>query len=130
MKSYNRSCTEDRTMSYRLWRRTLDGPYVMDLDQIEYTYKNGVPEPVACLELTRTDDADVGQPYLDAILTRYDIDAQGEAVTAFAERLGCKAAIVLFNSQITKLWVYNLTDKAGWWAMDQAKYRHWIKSLS
>ena len=130
-KHHRRNDTEDRAVPYRLWRwdHCDDGMYVMDIDHIEYRYIDNKITPVACLELTLTDDEDVGDGYLSAIIQRYKRDSQRELAVFVANKLGCKAWIVLFNRNISKLWVYNLTDDRGWWKLTPEGYEERINNL-
>lgn len=126
--------SEDRCAAYRRFRTTrigVSGGY--DVDQLEWRLgADGNPVPVAMLELTRADSNDPIPPsYLAAILHRIDQrDFQGKLARMVAERLGVKAWVVLFRHNLRDFWIYNLTDKRGWWYLDQEGYRRWIESLS
>lgn len=132
-KARQRDDKEDRTIAYRDWRRTFPqgSPFTTDLDQIEVRKINGELRPVAVLELTRTDgDGPVGQKYLDAITDRFFYrDGQGELAVGLANRLGTKAAIVLFRYNLKDFWVYNLSDREGWFYMTAPQYQRWISKL-
>jgi len=132
-KARQRDDKEDRTIAYRDWRRTFPkgSPFTTDLDQIEIRRIDGQLQPVAVLELTRTDGTGpVGQGYLNAITDRfYKRDGQAALAVHLADRLDCKAAIVLFREDLTEFWVFNLSDRDGWFHMTAAQYQRWISRL-
>lgn len=131
-KGKQRKDSEDRCADYRAWRHRLgDGCYVMDIDQIEWRLVDGLPVPVAALELSRVDgNKRLPQSYLNAVTTRFqDRDGQASAITAFAAKMGVKAWVVLFRWDLTDFWVYNLTDTRGWWHMDKPRYTSWVKGM-
>jgi hypothetical protein len=120
---------------YRAWRHGRGGPalLVCDIDQLEYRYDGeGWPEPVAVLEVTRYDGA--GEPprgYFEAILDRYvRRDGQAKAIKVFASMLGCKAFIVLYRRDVSRFWLYNLSDNSGvWQGMSSDGYLDFLKRL-
>jgi hypothetical protein len=123
---------EDRTAVYRRFRRTIRQAGATDFDQVEWRYndhKNLVP--VALLELTRVDgNMPVPAGYLNAILARYmERDWQGALAVAGAGYLGVRAWIVAFRYDLTEFWVYNLSDRRGWFHGDVAWYERWISAL-
>ena len=141
-KKHNRSDTEDRAFSYRSYRRNFgEGLYVNDLDHVEWRLVDGVPTPVAVLELTRVDNAfyneDTKRKYQQAILDRFARDAQQDFVVEMAYRLSVSAYIILFNKDLTDFWTYNLSrddyPNTGigneWHHYREAGYRLWIKNL-
>ena len=131
-KTRNRKDQEDRTLDYRIWRWNIDGPYYSaDCDQIEWRIKDGEYVPAAVLELTRVDGYPPDPPpaYFNAILKRYEKDAQGYATVYVAERLGVQAFIVAFSRELDRFWVYNLSAKRGWWNLCQDEYARWIRNI-
>lgn len=130
-KAYQRDDYEDRALDYRIWRYGFPRKqYVYDVDHIEMRAKNGKLVPVAVFELTRTDSSHVGAGYLKAILKRYkERDSQAEFIKWVAKKLGCHAYIVLFNKNLTRFWVYDLTEETIWKIMNQYHYKKWVMGL-
>ena len=116
-KAYQRSDAEWRIKPYSDWHRTLPSRLLMlDVDFIEWRYRNGELTPVGVMKVTRVDRGrTVDQHYTDAILQRFEQrDLQARAARKVAEALKTKAYIVLFRQDCSEFWVYNLTDHAGW----------------
>jgi len=116
-KAYQRSDAEWRIKPYSDWHRTLSSRLLMlDVDFIEWRYRNGELTPVGVMEVTRVDRGrTVDRHYTDAILQRFEQrDLQARAARKVAEALKTKAYIVLFRQDCSEFWVYNLTDHAGW----------------
>lgn len=124
-KDFKQTTTEDRADPYKRWRYRVEQPYVLDVDQIEWRGD----QPVALLELTRCDSGSVTPAYLDAIVGRYEADAQGRCARFVAAKLDIKAWIVLFTEDCTHFWVYNLTDRRGWWPLDEDQYQEWLEGF-
>ena len=123
---------EDRIARYRLFRRTIEQAGATDFDQVEWRFKSeGEPYPVALLEMSRVDGSKpVPETYLEAVLHRIvERDWQGRFAKAAAERLGCRAWIVLFRHDLSEFWVYNLSESDGWWHTDCEGYRDWITKM-
>ena len=125
----------DRALPYRVWRwdNTIDRQWVMDIDQIEFTYlPDGDDEaiPIGIIETTYIDNDTAPPAYLDKILERYANDAQGSIVKWVAKRIGCKAFIVLFTRHLETFYVYNLTNDRGWWTLTEENYLRWLRSLN
>lgn len=128
IKGWQRDDIEDRAAIYRQWRMELGLGAVTDVDQVEW--RNG--QPVAVLELTRVDNPNgkaMPPQYFDAILKRFDDDAQGRLACQVAERFGVHAWIVAFHKSLQVFWVYNLSERRGWWKLDQSRYVAWLKSM-
>lgn len=132
---------EDRTSDYRDFRRYQfgDDRYVMDVDQVEYTFREGWPEPVAVIELTRS-DYKVSDPsnLLEAVLKRIAVKSpQGKMLRRVAAGLGVNAYIVVFEKDLSWFYVYNLSKPpqyyskpdARWYHLDQARYKEFIDYL-
>lgn len=116
-KAYQRSDTENRVKPYSDWHRTLHGSLLMlDVDFVEWRYKNGELVPVGVMEITRVDgDKPVGNNYLNAIINRFEKrDVQAQAARKVAGALGTKAYIVLFRQDCSEFWVYCLSNPDGW----------------
>lgn len=134
-KARQRADKEDRTLIYRDWRREFpkDSPATTDCDQIEWIKYNNEFYPCAVLELTRADYYDVGQKYLNAIIGRYFVrDNQERYATRIAELLKTTAWLILFNKNLSRFWIYNIshprfTNLNGWWKLSPAQYMNWIK---
>lgn len=73
-KGYQRHDTEDRSLEFRKWHRTLDKSlYATDVDLVEIRIINNIPTPVATLEITRVDKhKSVNEQYLSAIVERFE----------------------------------------------------------
>ena len=116
-KAYQRTDAEWRIKPYSDWHRTLASNLLMlDVDFIEWRYRDGELAPVGVMEVTRVDRGrTVDQRYTDAILQRFEQrDLQARAARKVAEALKTKAYIVLFRQDCSEFWVYNLTDRVGW----------------
>lgn len=116
-KAYQRADAEWRIKPYSDWHRTLAPNLLMlDVDFIEWRYRNGELAPVGVMEVTRVDQGrTVDKYYTDAILQRFEQrDLQAQAARKVAAALKTKAYIVLFRQDCSEFWVYNLTDRAGW----------------
>lgn len=102
---------------------------MFDVDTIEWRRRDGELVAVAVIELTRTDSDNVSENYLKAILERFDVrDKQGEASRKVAKALGVDAYITLFNKELTKFWVYNLTQERGWKSFTKEEYIKLLES--
>ena len=124
---------DDRALPYRVWRwdNTIEKQWVIDIDQIEFTYlPDGEMTPIGIIETTYIDSPMAPPKYLEKILDRYGGDAQGSVVKWVAKRIGCKAFIVLFTKGLDTFYVYNLTDSRGWWTLTEGNYLRWLKSLN
>jgi len=131
-KAYQRSDTEWRLKPYSDWHRTLDKRLLMlDIDFIEWRFKDGKLIPVGVMEITRVDqDKDVTTRYLDSIIDRFTKrDLQARTVKMVAEALNTKAYIVLFRVDCTNFWVYNLTDNDGWEQYNQHEMEEFLRGL-
>jgi hypothetical protein len=116
-KAYQRADNEWRIKPYSDWHRTLDKRLLMlDVDFIEWRFKNGELVAVGVMEVTRVDSGKaVNANYLNAIIARFEErDIQARAARKVAQALGTKAYIILFRDNCSEFWVYNLTDKIDW----------------
>lgn len=141
-KGRSRADREDRCAGYRDWRLGFgDGCYVADVDQVEWRIRGGVLVPVATLELTRL-DGEMLHPkaYLAGTLRRrFPPEGSSEAnkghgfqthhAVNVAKKLGVPCFVVIFKWDLTHFWVYNLSDRRGWWEMDKERYERWIRML-
>lgn len=131
-KAYQRDDREDRFQSYNDFHRTLHPSLLMtDCDSLEYRIINHDVIPVALVEVTRNDDDRlVGREYLKAILDRFGRrDTQGKAIRKLAEMAGLPIFLVLFQQELTKLWVFNISKNQGWYLVDRDEYERWLLSL-
>ncbi|HUZ01627.1 MAG TPA: hypothetical protein VMU89_14860 [Thermomicrobiaceae bacterium] len=131
-KARQRRDSEDRALSYRQWRYQFGGGcFVSDIDQVEWRVVDGAPTPVGVLELSRVDgNVRVPESYRTAVIERFTKrDGQATSVIEMAKRLGTTAWVVLFRWDLTEFWVYNLSDRRGWWALRPAAYENWIRAL-
>lgn len=116
-KAVQRNDDEWRAKPYSEWHRTLDKSLLaLDVDYIEWRFKDGNLYPVAVIEVTRTDKGKVvNNAYLNTIRERFEVrDLQGRAAVRVATALGVKAFIVLFREDCSEFWLYNLSDRKGW----------------
>lgn len=133
-KQHNREDTEDRTTLYRdiRWKQGWPARCCQDLDQIEYSIVDDEIIYVAVLELTRRDPhpnfKNPPQSYFNSILDRFNSDFQGRFAVRTAEVLGAEAYIILFDDDMERLWVYNLSRKIGFREFTREKYFEWLKS--
>ena len=131
-KAYQRSDTENRVQQYSDWHRTLNRSLLMlDVDFIEWRFRNGNLVPVGVMEITRVDSGKiVGIGYLGAIVQRYEErDIQARAIRYVANALKTKAFIILFREGCTEFWVYDLTEKRGWSYFTLDEYVSFLESL-
>ena len=131
---------DDRTREYREWRYGLGSKmYVLDVDQIEWrkTRFGGIA-PVGLLELKRFDtDGPVRASMLADVLDPLEERFQGEACRRVAAALGVPAWLVVYRHDLTGFWVYNLTERRGWFPLDDPggrgytaeQYGTWLRGL-
>ena len=133
-KKRNRQDTEDRTTLYRdaRWDQSWPSRCCQDLDQVEYSIVNDEVVHVAVLELTRRDPhpkfKTPPKSYFDSILDRFNSDFQGRFAVQTAERLGVEAYIIVFDADMERLWVYNLTRKIGFKEFTKVGYFNWLRA--
>jgi len=131
-KAYQRTDAEWRIKPYSDWHRTLSKDLLMvDVDFIEWRYKDGELVPVGVMEVTRVDAGrKVNQHYLDAIIQRYELrDLQALAARHVATALRTKAYIILFREDCSEFWVYNLTNRRGWWHLNPTQMQEFLQRL-
>jgi hypothetical protein len=131
-KAQQRTDSEWRIRPYSEWHRKLAGELCMlDVDFIEWRYRNGELVAVGVMEVTRVDNGRaVHAGYLQAIVRRFEErDMQARAARKVAAALGTKAYIVLFRQDCSEFWVYNLTDRRGWDYFDAAGMERFLKQL-
>ncbi len=104
---------------------------MLDVDFIEWCYRDGELVAAGVMEVTRVDlGMAVTQTYLDAIIQRFEErDMQAQAARKVADALGVKAFIVLFRADCSEFWVYNLTDRRGWWPLAPARMEAFLQQL-
>lgn len=138
VKAYQRTDSENRAKPYFDFHRKLDRSLTaQDIDNIEYkiTYAEGraTIAPVAVIELTRYDSNDYFKAptvgYLSAILQRFQRDAQGEVICSLAKMLGVDAYIILFKTDCTCFWVYNLSRGGVWTVQNAMEHELFLKKL-
>jgi len=131
-KAHQREDSEWRAKQYSDWHRTLDKALMMmDVDYIEWRFREGELTPVGVMEVTRVDGGkEVSEGYLDAIVKRYEArDLQARATRKVAEALGVKAYIVLFRYNCREFWVYNLSERTGWNYYNHKQMEAFLASL-
>ena len=101
------------------------------MDQVEYSIVDGKVVHVAVLELTRRDPhpkfKTPPQSYFDSILGRFNSDFQGRFAVQTAEKLGVEAYIILFDGDLERFWVYNLSREKGFLEFSKEKYFRWLR---
>jgi len=131
-KKRNREDKEDRTIAYRDTRRDYPFGYTQDVDQLEYSFLGDEIVFVAALELTRVDHnpkyPNGPKPqYFEKILERFHHDAQGKFAREVARKLEIEAYIVVFDEDVKRFWVYNLSQDIGWKAWNRDQYFRWLE---
>ena len=130
-KAHQRQDSEDRSLIYRNWLRTVDtNGFWMDLDLIKYRKNDGgVPLPVAITEITRTDKEEVGSSYLEAIIDRImNRDMQGKLIDLMSGLLKVPAYLVLFPKSMSWVWVFSF-QKKEWRNFTPLNWSLYLKSL-
>lgn len=131
-KAYQRSDNEDRSAEYKLWHRKLSRSCsALDVDFIEWRYRNGSMIPVALTEITRVDiDKEVSINYLESIVDRYnERDFQGKATRYLANKLGIPAFIILYKQGCTDFWIYDFTKNSWIGSLSQEDMGKFIECL-
>ncbi len=132
-KAYQRGTdSEWRIKPYSDWHRTLDKSLLMtDIDFVEWRFKGGQLVPVGVMEITRVDNGkEVNDGYLGAIINRFEQrDIQARTVRYTAKALNTKAYIVLFREDCSEFWVYNLSDRQGWYTYNSIEIESFLKGL-
>lgn len=131
-KALQRSDGEHRVKPYMDWRRTIKrGLYMLDVDDIEWRYRNGKQVAVGVLEMTRVDgDKPVGEGYFQAVLNRFlNRDMQGKTTKIIAEALGTHAYIVIFRYNCSEFFVYNLTLEGAWVTYNEKQFIEFLDAL-
>jgi hypothetical protein len=116
-KAYQRADAEWRIKPYSDWHRTLSSKLLMlDVDYVEWRYRNGELAPVGVMEVTRVDRGrTVDARYLDAITRRFEQrDLQAQAARKVWPRRSRPKLTSSCFARIAEFWVYNLTDRTGW----------------
>ncbi len=129
-KAYQRNDTEDRSLPYRNWLRTVEtNGYFLDVDFIKWKIIEGKWVPRAITELTRCDSETAGQNYLLAILERYFVrDRQGAIMSALAQQLGVPAFLVLFQVDMKWVKVYHFADQR-WYDYTPENWAFYLQTL-
>tara|TARA_B100000287_G_C20124655_1_gene579746 strand:- start:85 stop:420 length:336 start_codon:yes stop_codon:yes gene_type:complete len=87
---------------------------------------------VAVLELTRRDPhpkfKTPPQSYFNSILERFDSDFQGRFAVQTAKKLGVEAYIIVFDADMERLWVYNLSRRVGFKEFSKENYFKWLRA--
>lgn len=118
--------------NYSDWHRTLDRSLIaLDVDFVEWRIINGVLMPVAVIEITRAKRGlMMDDDYLNIVLRRFEERTiQARTARYIAAALKVKAYIVLFLEDCSWFWVYNLSDKCGWYSLTPAQYEDFLKKL-
>ena len=118
-KGYQMDNDEDRGHAFKKWvhqnrKSTVDG-FFLDTDLIKWQgTTNREVKPKSIIEITRFDDKPVvGQKYLDAIINRYNTQAQGKVTRTLSKILDVPAYIILYQKDI--LWMYVYSFRADRW---------------
>ncbi len=129
-KQINRPETKDRAKEFQQWHRTLGRRLLAsDVDLVEWRFIDGELVPVGVLEITLA-DCEPSQSYLDAIICRYEKkDVQGRTARHVAKALGCKAWIVCYTQGCNNFWIYNLTERKGWYDLNGSEMEQFLEGL-
>lgn len=114
-KSWQRQDNEDRSLAYKKFiaNQYTGSGYFLDVDQIKWKTINGIPTPVAVIELTRCDSVDVPvEKYFKAIEERwFTRDVQGKVMTQLGKALNVPVYLAVFNMDVAWINVYSLRRK-------------------
>ncbi|PKN12747.1 MAG: hypothetical protein CVU69_05130 [Deltaproteobacteria bacterium HGW-Deltaproteobacteria-4] len=118
----------DRSENYLKWHREQGRElYMQDIDCIEYKFINGEVVPLSVNEITMVESGiAVTTNYLNAIVDRFNRDAQYKVITSIAKILGVEARVVLYREDCTEFWLYNLTKKKGWLERTPEQMKDWL----
>jgi len=111
-KAYQRTDTEDRSLPYRNWLRTIKGNGMfLDVDMVKWQKINGQYTPKAITDITRCDKEKITQHYLDSITYRiFQRDAQGGVLRRLGALLQIPVYLVLFQKELLWLKVYDFQE--------------------
>lgn len=131
MKTKHRDDGEARESIYRDWRWDLGFGVVSNVDQVEWRYIGGVPDPVAIIEVTMRENLGFPPPgdYFRRILGRYNKETQGVLAKRLAERLDVSCYIVVYQDDLAAFWIHNWSKGGGWYERDQDGYVRWLQQL-
>lgn len=112
-KAYQRDDTEDRTIVYKKWLRTVEtNGFFIDLDMVKFRSAGGQIVPCAITELTRCDYDTINPAYLMGISKRiFERDSQGKIIGTVASLLKVPAYLVLFHKNMEWLYVLSFRQK-------------------
>jgi hypothetical protein len=112
-KAYQRKDSEDRSLVYRSWLRTVETRgFWCDIDFIKWKYLTGMPVPAAITDLTMVDSLKINKRYLDAIEARIlHRDSQGQILETLGKLLKIPVYLVLFPRCMQWLWVFSFQVK-------------------
>jgi len=128
----------ERAAEYVQWRRALNVPFNMDVDQIEWRKRNGVLVPVAIVEVTcMSPGRSFHAAYGAAIVNRIHGDGQGYQMRYLSDVLKVPAFITVYEHDLRQrdtlfanlqYWP-KLGDEWVWEVIDGREYREWLRSL-
>lgn len=129
-KAYQREDTEDRSLPYRNWLRTINSNgFFIDIDLIKWRMVDGLPKPVAITDITRCDSSTVSESYLNAITHRlFKRDKQGELLKTLGRYLDIPVYLVLFQKDIEWLYVYSF-QKNIWKQFSASSWESYLRTL-
>ena len=113
-KAYQRTDTEDRSLPYRNWLRTVDtNGFFMDVDFIKWGFGDCGPYPKAITDITRCDSDECNERYRFAITNRiFRRDKQGLILRTLGELLHVPVYLVLFQKEVRWLWVFDFQSNS------------------
>jgi hypothetical protein len=129
-KAYQREDTEDRSLKYKNWLRTVEtNGFYLDVDLVKWRTKNGILTPIAITEITRCDSEAVGQNYLDAIIDRwYNRDKQAAVCERLGQLLHVPVFLILYQKDINWFYVYCL-NKKKWRMFLPSQWAEYLRSI-
>lgn len=129
-KAYQRQDTEDRSLIYRNWLRTVEtGGFFLDIDFIKWKTIKGELIPIAITDLTRCDKDDAGFGYLQAITHRLFVrDRQGHVLRQLGKLLRIPVYLVLFQKDMKWLKVFSFQTNE-WRNFTPEEWANYLKNL-
>ncbi len=129
-KAHQRTDTEDRSLPYRNWLRTVEtNGFFIDIDLIKWRFVDGKPIPVAITDITRCDSEQCTEAYRNAITQRiFHRDRQGLLLRTMGTLLNVPVYLILFQKDIKWLWVYDFQENK-WKEFSPLDWASHLKSL-
>lgn len=129
-KAHQRQDSEDRSLPYRNWLRTVDTDgYWIDIDFIKWRFVDGKPEPYAITDITRCDRETCDEHYRWAISDRiFRRDKQGLLLKTAGEKLHVPVYLVLFQKDVKWIWALDINTRE-WKEFTPSEWAEFLKKL-